>query len=107
MEKPAPKIAVFISGTGTNLRALIDAGKKGKLDAEIALVVSSSPQAGGLSYAEKVSLPTFVFQEKEYPSKIDATEALLEKLRQYKIDFIALAGYLKLIAPGIIAAFPD
>ncbi len=107
MEKPAPKIAVFISGTGTNLQALINSRKKGKLEAEIALVVSSSLQAGGLSHAERAGLPTFVFQEKEYPSKMEATKALLEKLRQHKIDFIALAGYLKLIAPEIIAAYPD
>ena len=105
MEKPLPKLAVFISGTGTNLQALIDARNKGKLDAEIALVVSSSPQAGGLSRAENAGIPAFIFQEKQYPSKRDATAALLNKLKGQKIDFIALAGYLKLLAPEIIAAY--
>jgi phosphoribosylglycinamide formyltransferase-1 len=107
LEKSAPKLAVFISGNGTNLQALIDARKKGKLAAEIALVVSSSAQAGGLSRAKNADISTFAFQEKEYPSKQDATKALLEKLKKHKISFIAMAGYLKLIAPEIIAAYPD
>ena len=102
-----PKLAVFISGTGTNLQALIDAKKKGKLEADIALVVSSSPQAGGLSRAENAGIPTFVFQEKEYLSKQEATTVLIEKLKGHKIEFIALAGYLKLLAPEIIAAYSD
>jgi len=107
LEKSTPKLAVFISGTGTNLQALIDARNKGKLTAEIALVVSSSPQAGGLTRAENVDIPTFVFEEKKYPSKPVATKALLDKLKEHKIQFIANAGYLKLIAPEIVAAYSD
>ncbi len=107
MGKPAPKLAVFISGTGTNLQALIDARKKGKLTAEIALVVSSSPQTGGLSRAKNADIPTFIFEEKKYPSQPVATTALLDKLKEHMIDYIANAGYLKLIAPEIIAAYPD
>jgi len=107
LEKPAPKLAVFISGSGSNLQALIDAGKKGKLEAEVALVVSSAPQAGGLSRAKKAGIPTFVYEEKEFTSKSDGTKALLEKLKTHKISFIALAGYLKLLAPEIIAVYRD
>jgi len=107
LEKSTPKIAVFISGTGTNLQALIDARNKKKLEAELALVVSSSPSALGLSKAEQAGIPTFFFQERDYPSKQEAAKVLLEKLKEDQIDFIALAGYLKLIAPEIISAYPD
>ncbi len=107
MEKPLPKLAVFISGSGTNLQALIDAQEKGKLEAEIAVVVSSSPQAGGLTRAENSGISTFVFEEKKYASKPLATKTLLEKLKEHKIEFIANAGYLKLIAAEIIAAYTD
>ena len=71
------------------------------------MVVSSSPQAGGLTRAEKAGISTFVFEEKKFVSKLLATTALLEKLREYKIEFIANAGYLKLIGPEIIAAYTD
>lgn len=107
MAKSAPKIAVFISGAGTNLQALIDTAEKGKLEARIALVVSSSPKAGGLSLAKNADIPTFVFEEKKYSSKQVANKALLIKLMEHKIDFIANAGYLKLIAPEIISAYLD
>ncbi len=107
MGKPLPKLAVFISGSGTNLQSLIDAKENGKLDAEIALVVSSSPRAGGLTRAEKAGIPTFVFEEKKYESKPLAAKSLLGKLKEKKIEFIANAGYLKLIAAEIIAAYTD
>ncbi|HEX2897191.1 MAG TPA: phosphoribosylglycinamide formyltransferase [candidate division Zixibacteria bacterium] len=105
MNIPAPKLAVFISGTGTNLQALIDAQKKKKLEAQIALVVSSSPTAQGLGKAEREGIETFVFQEKEFASKEEATNALLSKLRGKGIGYIALAGYLKIIAAEIISEF--
>ena len=89
------------------MQALIDAKKNGNLDAEIVLVVSSSPQAGGLTRAKNAGIPTFVFEEKKYETKLLATTALLGKLREHKIEFIANAGYLKLIGPEIIAAYTD
>lgn len=107
MEKSKPRLAVFISGTGTNLQALIEAKKKKKLEAEIALVVSSSPTAQGLGKAQKEGIETFVFLEKEYSSRDEATKALLTKLEEKKIEYIALAGYLKIIAPEIISAFEN
>lgn len=87
------------------MQALIDASKTAKLSAEIALVVSSSSKAFGLTRAENAEIPTFVFREKKYGSKSDASQALLEKLKEHKIDFIALAGYLKLILPEIVSTY--
>jgi len=107
VNKTIPRLAVFISGTGTNLQALIDAKKKKKLEAEIALVVSSSPSAAGLGKAEKEGIETFVFQEKEFASKEEATNALLSILREKKIEYIALAGYLKIIAAEIISEYEN
>jgi phosphoribosylglycinamide formyltransferase-1 len=105
MNQMQTEIAVFISGGGTNLQALIDATKSGQLEAEIALVVSSSAKAFGLTRAETAEVPTFVFREKMYDSKEAASQALLEKLKEHAIDFIALAGYLKLIPPELISAY--
>lgn len=99
------RIAVFISGGGTNLQALIDASKTAKLSAEISLVVSSNSKAFGLTRAENAEIATFVFKEKKYESKSAASNALLEKLREHKIDFIALAGYLRLLSPELVSSY--
>lgn len=107
MNNSLPKLAVFISGTGTNLQALIEAAKKKKLEAEIALVVSSSEAALGLSKATKAKIPAYIYLPKEYQSKEEAAQALMGKLKEFKIDFIILAGYIKLIAGEIIAAFEN
>ena len=76
------RIAVFISGGGTNLQALIDASKTGKLSAEISLVVSSNANAFGLTRAKNAEISTFVFKEKKYESKSEASQDLLEKLKE-------------------------
>ena len=105
MNQTQTKIAVFISGGGPNLQALIDASKAGQLSAEISLVVSSNSHAFGLTRAENAEIPAFVFREKRYDSKEAASQALLEKLKAHAIDFIALAGYLKLIPPELISVY--
>ena len=105
MNQGETRIAVFISGGGTNLQALIDASKRGKLSAEISLVVSSNSKAFGLTRAENAEIATFVFKEKNYESKSEASQNLLAKLKEHKIDFIALAGYLKLLSPELVSAY--
>ena len=87
------------------MQALIDASTFGKLSAEITLVVSSNANAFGLTRAKNAEISTFVFKEKKYESKSEASQDLLEKLKEYKIDFIALAGYLRLLSPELISAY--
>ena len=99
------KIAVFISGGGSNLQALIDGVKAGILSAEIAWVVSSSKKAFGLQRAEKEGIESCVFRLKKYSSLEDAGDDLLNKLKEREIDYIALAGYLKLIPENIIKTY--
>ena len=86
------RLAVFISGTGSNLKALIDAEKENYFDSEIKLVVSNK-EAKGLSYAREESISYII-------SKDD--EEILEKLRDKKIDLIVLAGYLPKVTKNII-----
>jgi len=105
MNERRTNIAVFISGGGTNLQALIAASKTDKLPAEISLVVSSNQNAFGLTRAENAEIPTFVFREKIYESKSEASQALLAKLKEHKIEFIALAGYLRLLSPQLVSAY--
>lgn len=105
MELQTVRIAVFISGGGSNLQALIDGSKAGILSAKIVWVVSSSAKTYGLTRAENEDIETFVFKPKKYPSPEAAAEDLLSKLQERKIDYIALAGYLKLLPSSVVAAY--
>ncbi|HVP07251.1 MAG TPA: phosphoribosylglycinamide formyltransferase [Candidatus Acidoferrum sp.] len=100
------RIAVFISGGGSNLQALIDASKNGRLCGAIVLVVSSNESAYGLERAAKAGIATFVYLPKQYPSKEDAAADLLARLRSEQIDYIALAGYLKMLPGAVVRAYP-
>lgn len=99
------KIAVFISGGGSNLQSLMDASAAGLLSAEIVLVISGRDNAYGLERAFNAGIDTFVYKVKNYPSKEDAHGDLLEMLKEYKIEYIALAGYLKLLPAPIVKHF--
>jgi formyltetrahydrofolate-dependent phosphoribosylglycinamide formyltransferase len=106
MPRGKTKLAVFISGGGTGLQSIIDASLRGDLSAEVAWVVSSSSKAFGLQRAVKAGIETFVFHTKKYASAEAAGADLLQQLRDRKIDYIALAGYLRLLPSVVVAAFP-
>jgi phosphoribosylglycinamide formyltransferase-1 len=99
------KVAVFLSGGGSNLQSLIDASKSGVLSADIALVVSSRKKALGLERAAKASIPTFVFKAKNYSTHEEAGEQLMSVLREHAIDYLALAGYLSLLPEQVVTSF--
>jgi phosphoribosylglycinamide formyltransferase-1 len=92
-------IAVFISGGGTNLQALLDAQKEGRLGAgRVALVVSDRVNAGGLRRASDAGVPG-VYVSRKTP------EMLLPLMREYEIDLIALCGYLYILPQDLVAAY--
>jgi len=97
---------VFISGGGTGLQSIIDAAKAGILSARVALVVSSTKKAFGLERAARENIEAFVFRQKDYESPEAAAADLLARLRERHIDYIALAGYLKLLPAQIVRAYP-
>ncbi|MEW6051468.1 MAG: phosphoribosylglycinamide formyltransferase [Candidatus Zixiibacteriota bacterium] len=100
------RIAVFISGSGTGLQSLIDASRDGSLHGDIVLVVSSNDKAYGLVRALNAGIPTFVFKERQYDSPDKAASTLLSKLRDQSVEFIAMAGYLKMMPTAVLRAFP-
>lgn len=103
---PLPvNLAVFISGGGSNLQSLIDAVKAGRLSARIVLVVSSRADAFGLERARREKIDTVVYKIKDYPSPEDAEKDLLKILEYYRVDLIALAGYLKMIPVSVIKKY--
>ncbi|MPN43812.1 Phosphoribosylglycinamide formyltransferase [bioreactor metagenome] len=100
------KIAVLVSGGGTNLEALLRAQESGKLPhGEIALVVSSQPEAYALTRAENHGVPTVAISRKECTQELFET-ALFARLRQYEIDLIVLAGFLSILSGDFVRQWP-
>lgn len=99
------RIAVFISGSGTDLQSLIDASRDGRLSGEIVWVVSNTKKAYGLTRASDAGIETFVFRLNKYESEEQAGADLLAKLKERQIEYIALAGYLKLLPPIVVRAW--
>lgn len=101
------RIAVFISGNGTNLQALIDSEKKGILETgEIALVVSNNDEAYGIRRAEASGIPYAVIKKRDYESHAEFEEAIKGVLQKYEIDIIVLAGYMAILSPDFIDSYP-
>ena len=93
------KIAVFVSGGGTNLQALIDAADKGALPSgEIVLVLASSPKAFALERAAKAGIPSAVVSAKTEGSQAAAEEKMNALLQEYGVELIVLAGYLSILS---------
>ncbi len=101
------KIAVLVSGGGTNLQALLNAEKDGKIPyGQIVLVVSSRPDAYALRRAEKFSKKTAVIRRKDYASAEDYDLAMLSLLKDNGIEEVILAGFLSILGQRVIAAYP-
>ena len=98
--KKKGKIAVFISGRGSNFQAIHDAILAGKINAEIALVFSNKEDAPGLQIAKERNLETLFLDPKAYPSREDHEKAVTAELRKRDVDLVILAGYMRILSPS-------
>lgn len=101
------KLGVLISGSGTNLQALIDAIAAGKLDASIELVVSSRPSAYGLKRAEAAGIQTLTLSKEIYADPMVADEVIATELRRAGVDYVLMTGYMRMVHDPILASFPN
>lgn len=95
------KLAVFASGGGTNLQALIDACRLKAVDAVIMAVISNNSKAFALERAKKAGINTFHISRKKYPDENEYIQTIVNVLTKHNIDLIVLAGYMKLL-PGVV-----
>ena len=102
------RIAVLVSGGGTNLQALIDAQNRGEIvGGEIAAVISSTPDAYALERAAKAGIPGYVIARKEFASNQAMTLALVDKLKALNIDLVVLAGVMVILTEEMVNAYPN
>jgi phosphoribosylglycinamide formyltransferase-1 len=100
------RFAVLISGKGSNLQAIIDAVKKALIKAEIGLVVSDRPDAYGLQIAENAGIKTKIFDPNNYTNKQSVDRDMMIHLKEEQIDFVVLAGYMRILTPFFIKQYP-
>ena len=102
------KIAVLVSGGGTNLQALIDAQGRGEIvGGQIAAVISSAPDTYALERAKNAGIPGCVIARKAYASNREMTLALVDKLKELDIDLVVLAGFMVILTEEVVKAFPN
>lgn len=99
------KVGVLVSGTGTNLQALIDGVKRGFLPCEISVVISNKKEAFALKRAEKEGIPGYFIDEKDFREKTDYEKKIVEILKEYRVELVVLAGYLKVLSPYFVREF--
>lgn len=100
------RLAILLSGRGSNFAAIHDAIVRGTLDAEIVCVISNRPDAPGIEYAQAMGLPAHVVGHRAFASRAAHEAEVLAILQTARPDFIALAGYMRLLSPSFIAAYP-
>jgi len=100
------RIAVLASGGGTNLQSIIDQQQSGSLAVDIVLVISNNPGAGALQRARQAGINTLCINHRHYPTREDFDQALVDALQEADVDLVVLAGFMRIITPIMLTAFP-
>jgi phosphoribosylglycinamide formyltransferase 1 len=101
------RLAVLISGRGSNLQAFIDACNEGSLEATICVVISNNPDAPGLEKAANAGIETRCIDHRDFETREDFDRALVAELIPFEADLVILAGFMRILTPEFIASFPD
>jgi phosphoribosylglycinamide formyltransferase-1 len=99
-------LGVLVSGSGTNLGAILDAIERGRLAARVAVVVSNKAGAGALERAARARVPSVVIDHKAHASREAFDQALVDTLRAHGVEWVVLAGFMRIVTPVLLSAFP-
>jgi phosphoribosylglycinamide formyltransferase-1 len=98
-------LGVLISGRGSNLQAMIDSIREGRLEARIALVISNTADAYGIERARRAGIETRLLCHRDSPSREAFDQAMVDALRAKNVDLVCLAGFMRLLSPVFVRAF--
>ena len=101
-----PRIVVCASGEGTNFESLVQATQNGELSADIAGLIVNRDRCGAIQRAERMGIPAAIISLKSFPNRPQWDQAMVTQLAAWKADWVVLAGYLALIGPQVLAAYP-
>lgn len=99
------KIVVLISGSGTNLQAIMDACQSGKINGKIVSVISNKADAYGLTRAKNAKIPTALFERKNFANNLEMDRAIAQHIEQLEADLVVLAGYMKILSDEFTLQF--
>jgi phosphoribosylglycinamide formyltransferase-1 len=106
--QPAPlKIGVLISGSGTNLQAIVDAIAAGKVNAQVVKVLSSRPDAFGLQRAENAGIPVVALNRDVYADASAANARIVQEMKDAGAEYLVMAGYMRMVGSEVLDAYPD
>lgn len=103
--RPKARLGVLLSGRGSNFVAIADAAARGELPAEIAVVIANEPGAAGLERARERGLPALLLPHRGR-KRAEHEDEVLAALREYRVEWVCLAGYLRIVGPTLGSAFP-
>ncbi len=101
------RLAVLVSGSGTNLQAIIDCIESGELTAEIACVISNKADAYALTRASRHGIPAVIHSNAHFSERSSYDAATVEILRSHKVDLVILAGFMRILTDTMVHAFPN
>ena len=102
-----PRIAILISGTGSNMEAIISSCRQGSLEAETAIVISDNPGAAGLRKAKSRGIKTLAVPYRKGIPREENEAPIIEALRAERVEWVVLAGFMKILTAGFVHAFPN
>ena len=101
------RLAVLLSGRGSNMEAILNAIRSGSLAAEVVVVVSNRKNARGLRVARRQGIPGVLFSHRDFENRASFDSAILGVLRQFRVDVVCLAGFMRILSPVLVRAFPN
>ena len=103
----ATKLGILISGRGSNMQSIVRACASGDIPAEVAVVISNRAHAAGLRWAADHGIPTAVFSHKDFGTREEHDSAIVNRLAEAGVEWVCLAGYMRLLSQAFITAFPN
>jgi len=101
------KLGILISGTGSNMKSIVAACETGEVPAEVAIVISNRTDAPGVEWAAEHGLETAVLSHKDFANRETHDLAMVDRLRAAGVDWVCLAGYMRLLSAAIVDAYPN
>jgi len=101
------RVGVLASGNGSNLQAILDAAACGRIDARVVVAISDKPEAFALTRARRAGVPAVVVEKKHFASREEFDGRIVEVLREHDVELVCLAGFMRIVTPVVIGAFPQ
>jgi len=102
-----PRLGILISGTGSNMKSIVAACEAGEVPAEVGVVISNRADAPGIEWATEHGLETAVLSHQDFSDREAHDEAIVGRLREAEVEWVCLAGYMRLLSTVFLDAFPD